>query len=193
MPAALRLFAAVVPTADAIDHLDDFLAPRRAAGEFRWTAREQLHVTCAFMARADDWRVEEYVERLADGLAGLPVPVIRLAGPVVFPNAGRARVLATGVVAESEGADDVLRRIAGKARSAAVKSGIEVDGQRFRPHVTLARTAPTEVSSWVRLLETYVGPEWPVTEVEVISSHLGEGPHKRPRYQTLARVPVGSP
>ncbi|HYG95418.1 MAG TPA: RNA 2',3'-cyclic phosphodiesterase [Nocardioides sp.] len=188
----LRLFAAVVPPEDAIEHLDGFLDPRRESAEFRWTTSDQLHVTLAFMAKVDEWRVEEYVDGLAAALEGLPVPVVRIAGPVAFPDAGRARVLATGVVAESEGADDVLVRMAGKARSTAVKQGIEVDGQRFRPHLTLARTGrPTEVSNWVRLLETYVGPEWPIGEVEVISSHLGEGPHRRPRYETLARVPVG--
>lgn len=188
---SLRLFAAIVPPDDAIEHLESFLAPRREAADFRWTATAQLHVTCAFMARVDEWRLEEYVERLAAGLTGLPVPVVRLAGPVVFPNAAQAKVLATGVVAESEGGDVTLDRIARKARAAAVKAGIEVDGQRFRPHVTLARTRPTEVSNWVRLLETYVGPEWPVTEVAVISSHLGEGPRRRPRYETLAAVAVG--
>lgn len=188
----LRLFAAVVPPTGALEHLEAFLEPRRPSGGFRWTATEQLHVTLAFMAKVEERRAEEYVDLLAAGLAALPVPVVRIAGPVAFPNAARAKVLATGVVAESEGADDVLARIAGKARSTAVKCGIEVDGQRFRPHVTLARTGrPTEVTNWVRLLETYVGPEWPVTEVEVVSSHLGEGPHRRPRYETIARVPVG--
>ena len=189
----LRLFAAVVPPPHALEHLEEFLAVRREAGDFRWTATEQLHVTCAFMASVDEWRVEEYVDRLESGLAGLPVPVVRLSGPVAFPNAARARVLAVDVLPETEGGDDVLRRIAGKARSAAVSCGIEVDGQRFRPHVTVARMRqPTEVTNGVRVLQTYVGPEWPVTEVEVVSSHLGEGPRKRPRYETLARVPVGS-
>lgn len=188
---SLRLFAAVVPPAEALEHLDEFLAPRRASAEFRWTPVEQLHITCAFMARADEWRLEEYVERLAGSLTGLTVPVLRLAGPVAFPNAGRAKVLGAGVVAESEGGGVVLQRIAGKARSAAVKAGIEVDGQRFRPHVTLARMRPTEASNWVRLLETYVGPEWPAAEVSVVSSHLGEGPRNGPRYETLATVAIG--
>lgn len=187
----LRLFAAVVPPPAAVEHLDAFLAPRRAAADFRWTATDHLHVTCAFMPAAAEWRLEEYVDRLAEGLAALPVPVLRVAGPVAFPNAGAAKVLAAGVVAESEGGGAVLERIAGKARSAAVRSGIEVEGARFRPHVTIARMRPTEVSNWVRLLETYVGPEWPAAEVAVVSSHLGEGPRRTPRYETLATVPVG--
>jgi 2'-5' RNA ligase len=187
-----RLFAAVVPPEDVLEHLDTFLEPRREAAEFRWTPVAQMHVTLAFMASVDDWRVDEYVDRLADGLARTPVPVLRLGGPVAFPNASATRVLATAVLPESEHADVVLERMAGRARNAAVSCGIEVDGQRFRPHVTLARLRrPADTTNWVRLLETYVGPEWPVVDVAVVASHLGEGPGNRPRYETLAEVPLG--
>ncbi len=191
--AGLRLFAALVPPPEAVEHLDDFLDPRRSAAAFRWTLADQFHVTLAFMGSVEEWRVESYLEGLAEGLARLPVAAVRLGGPVAFPHAGSARVIGVGLLPESEGAGDVLQRLAGRARSAAVKAGIEVDGQRFRPHLTIARLGghPTDATSWVRLLETYVGPTWPVAEVQVIASHLGEGPRKRPRYQTLAVLPVG--
>ncbi len=189
---SVRLFAAVVPPEDVVEHLEEFLAPRREAADFRWTLAGQFHVTLAFMASVDEWRVDDYVDRFADGIARTPVPVLRLAGPVTFPNASETRVLGVGVVPESEGADVVLERMAGRARNAAVSVGVEVDGQRFRPHLTVARLRrPADTSNWVRLLETYVGPEWPVIELAVIASHLGEGPGGRPRYETVAEVPVG--
>jgi 2'-5' RNA ligase len=188
----VRIFAALVPPPDAVEHLDEFLAPRRAAAEFRWTLADQFHVTLAFVEKAEDWRVDDYVERLGDGLAAVPVAAVRIAGPVTFPNPAAAKILAADLVAESEGADDVLRRLAGRARSAAVSSGLEVDGARFRPHVTLARLRhPVDVTKWVRLLETYVGPAWAAAEVEIVASHLGEGPRGRPRYETVATLPVG--
>lgn len=201
----VRLFAAVVPPEYAVEHLDDFLEPRRdaaaAADEpVRWTRREQLHITLAFMASVEEGRVDDYIDRYADGLAGTPVPELRLARPVVFPDVARARVLALGVDPVSPSADVVLERMAGRARSAAVTSGIEVDpstgsgrrAQRFRPHVTVARfRRPTEATRWVRVLETYVGPDWPVHEVAVVASHLGEGPNGTPRYETLAEIPLG--
>jgi 2'-5' RNA ligase len=190
-----RLFAAIVPPADAVEHLDDFLEPRRTSTEasgFRWTSADQLHVTLAFMADVPDHLIDEYGDRLADGLARTPVPVVRLGGPVAFPGVAETRVLAVGVLPESEGADVVLERMAGRARNAAVTVGTEVDGQRFRPHVTVARLRrAADTTSWVRLLETYTGPEWPVVEVAVIASHLGEGPRGRPRYETVAEIPVG--
>jgi len=191
-----RIFAAIVPPADAVEHLDDFLDPRRDAvrdeGLLRWTIAEQFHVTLAFLPDVADHLVDEYVDRLADGLARTPVPVLRLAGPVTFPNAHETRALAVGVQPESEGADVVLERMAGRARNAAVTVGTEVDGQRFRPHLTVARLRRAgDTTNWVRLLETYTGPEWPVLEAAVVASHLGEGPGGRPRYETLAEIPLG--
>ena len=107
-----------------------------------------------------------------------------------FPNAGRARVLWCGLDLEEAGQEE-LRRMATGARAAAARSGIEVDGQRFRPHVTVARlNRPTEVSSWVRLLDGYAGPSWPVDRIDLVASYLGEGPRGRPRYETVASFPL---
>jgi 2'-5' RNA ligase len=187
-----RLFAAIVPPSAALEHLEEFLEPRRAASDFRWTLTEQFHITLAFLPSVPDHLVDEYGERLADGLARTPVPVLRLAGPVVFPNAAQTRALGVGVVPESEGADVVLERIAGRARNAAVAVGTEVDGQRFRPHLTIARLRrPADTTNWVRLLETYTGPEWPAIEATVFASHLGQGPGNRPRYEVMAEIPLG--
>lgn len=192
MSTVVRLFAAIVPPADAVEHLDEFLEPRRDASKFRWTLAEQFHVTLAFMPSVPEHLVDEYGDRLADGLARTPVPVLRLAGPVTFPNPAETRLLGVGVMPESEGADVVLERMAGRARNAAVTVGTEVDGQRFRPHLSIARLRrPADTTNWVRLLETYTGPEWPVIEVALIASHLGQGPGGRPRYETLAEIPLG--
>ncbi|KAB2812577.1 RNA 2',3'-cyclic phosphodiesterase [Pimelobacter simplex] len=181
----MRVFTALVPSPEAIDHLDAFLEPRRAAAGFRWTRPEQLHLTLAFMASASEARIDDYVERLAESLDDLTPAPARLAGAVVFPNVAEGRVLAVGVTGAAP-----LASLAVRARNAAVASGIEVDGQRFRPHVTVARTGgrPTELTSWVRLLETYEGPEWAVGSVAVMASYLGEGPRRSPRYETLAEI-----
>ncbi|GAB2972772.1 RNA 2',3'-cyclic phosphodiesterase [Nocardioides montaniterrae] len=188
-----RIFAAIVPPDDVIEHLDDFLEVRREAEPaYRWTPAGQLHLTLAFMESVEERRIDDYVDRLADGVARTPVPEIALAGPVTFPNPAQARVLGVGVSSVSDHADVVLERLAGRARNAAVVSGIEVDGARFKPHCTIARLRrPTEVTRWVRLLETYAGPSWPVYEIAIIASHLGEGAHGGPRYETLAEVVLG--
>lgn len=191
----MRIFAAVVPPDDAIEDLDAFLDPRREAADFRWTRPEHLHVTLAFMADAAPHRIEEYADRVAEALDDLAPADLALAGAVVFPNVAEGRVLATGVAGAGLGLLDTLAR---RTRSAAVVSGIEVDpstgsgrrGQRFRAHVTVARTGgpKVEMTNWVRLLETYRGPTWSCSSVALIASHLGEGPRRAPRYETVAEI-----
>ena len=49
----MRLFVALVPPSEAVEHLDAFLAVRREAAAFRWSLAEQLHVTLAFYGEFD--------------------------------------------------------------------------------------------------------------------------------------------
>ena len=95
-----------------------------------------------------------------------------------------ARVLFAGV----EGSFDDLSR---SARNAANAAGVAVDGQRFHPHVTLARLGrPANVTKWVRLLDSYTGPTWSVSELALVESHLGEGPRGRPRHEVVDSFPL---
>jgi 2'-5' RNA ligase len=79
-----------------------------------------------------------------------------------------------------------LSRLATGARAAANRAGVQVDGRRFRAHVTIARVGhPLDVTSWVRLLDAYRGPTWTVDRLTLVASYLGEGPGGRPRYQPV--------
>ncbi len=185
----MRLFAALIPPDDVVEDLEEFLAVRRDFGEFRWAA--EFHVTLAFMAEAADRHLDELIERLGRA-AGRRTPLTsRIAGGGAFPDVARARVLWAGLELDEAGRTE-LDRLATGCRAAASKSGIGVDGQRFRPHVTLARLGrPAEVTKWVRLLDAYAGPDWPVEELALVQSHLGEGPRGRPRYEVLETFPLG--
>ena len=178
----MRLFAALVPPVEAVEHLDDFLEVRRASAPFRWASSEQFHVTLAFLADVEERRLDDLTERLARAAAKRTAFETAIAGGGAFPNAARARVLWAGL--DLEAADRTeLDRLATGCRAAASRAGIAVDGQRFRPHLTVARIGhPCEVSDWVKLLDGYAGPRWPAGRVELIASHLGEGPRGRPRY-----------
>ena len=71
-------------------------------------------------------------------------------------------------------------------------AGIEVDGARFRPHLTVGRTKhPHDVSNWVRLLDSYRSPTWTVDHLTLVASYLGEGPRGRPRYETVGEFRFG--
>ena len=189
----MRMFAAVVPPSSVIEDLDAFLEARREAAAFRWTLPEQFHVTLAFLAEVPDRRYDDLVERLGRAAARRTPFAAGVAGGGAFPHAAAAKVLWAGLDLE-ESANVELGRMATGARAAATKAGVEVDGARFRPHVTVARTGrPQEVSRWVRLLDGYAGPRWTVDRVDLVASHLGQGPRNRPRYETVESFPVGGP
>ena len=105
----------------------------------------------------------------------------------------RAKVIWTGLDLDEAGRTE-LDRLATGCRAAATRAGIAVDGARFRPHLTVARTrSPHDVSSWVRLLDEYAGPTWRVEAVTLVESHLGEGPRGRPRHVPMDTFPLTAP
>jgi len=183
-----RMFVAVVPPEDVVEHLEEFLAPRRQAAPYRWTLPEQFHLTLAFAKDVPDRVYDDLVARLERAARKRSPMVARVAGGGAFPNVGRARVLFAGVVTDSE----ELGRAATGARAALTKAGAEVDGQRFRPHLTLARMGrPVEATSWVRLLDGYEGTPWTVEEIALVASYLGEGPRNRPRHEVVETFSLG--
>ncbi len=184
------MFVAVVPPDEALDDLDEFLDRRRDAAEFRWVLREHLHVTLAFLADVPERSLEDLEERLARAAKRRTAFSTALVGGGAFPNVGRARVLWTGLDLDAAARVEMARLATG-TRAAAGKAGVTVDGARFKPHVTVARLKhPQEATAWVRLLDAYRGPAWTVGSIDLVASYLGEGPRKRPRYETVAAFPL---
>lgn len=189
----MRAFAALVPPAEAVEHLDAFLEVRRGTAPFRWARAAQLHVTLAFYAEVPDRCLDDLVERLGRAAARRTAFAVGIAGGGAFPDASRARVLWAGLELDERGQIEVDRLATG-CRAAASRAGVRVDGQRFRPHVTVARLGrPSEVSRWVRLLDGYEGLPWTADSVTLLSSYLGEGPGGRPRYETVAEMELATP
>lgn len=187
------MFAAITPAAEAVEDLAEFLEPRQAVdSSLRWTLPEQWHVTLAFMAHVPERRLDDLTERLERAAKRRTPWVCRLAGAGAFPHPGAAKVLWAGVdCGDDEGAEE-LRRLATGARAAAGKAGADVDGGRFHPHLTLARLRHGEdLTRWLRVFDAYRGPTWTVSELALIESHLGQGPHGKPRYDTVATFPLG--
>jgi 2'-5' RNA ligase len=196
----MRMFVAVVPPEEVVEHLEEFLAPRREAAAFRWTVPDQWHLTLAFSANVPDRSYDDLVARLTRAAAKRKPMQARIAGGGAFPNVGRAKVLFAGIETgietghptghETDGEE--LRRAATGARAALAKAGAEVDGQRFRAHLTLARMGrPVEASNWVRLLDGYAGPSWQIEELALVGSHLGAGPRRRPRHEVVETFSLG--
>ncbi|MFV0405347.1 MAG: RNA 2',3'-cyclic phosphodiesterase [Propioniciclava sp.] len=181
------MLVAVVPPPEVVADLDEFLEPRRHAGAFRWTLAEQFHITLALCAQVPERSLDDLGERLQRAAGRRSRFEAQLAGGGAFPHAVGARLLWVGLGADADGTTE-LERLATGARAAISKAGIAVGGDRFGPHLTVARLKrPQEVSNWVRLFDAYAGPQWTVDEVTLVESHLGQGPRKRPRHEVVAR------
>ena len=145
-----RMFVAVVPPEEVVEDLDDFLSVRRSAGEFRWTLADQWHVTLAFAAHVPDRAFDELCDRLAAaaGKHAAYRPDVVGGGAFPHPDAGARAV---------RGPRRVVRRaLAGRAQRGARRRAWPSTGQRFHPHLTLARLGrPANVTRWVRLLDAY--------------------------------------
>lgn len=195
---AMRMFVAARPPEPVIEALSDFLAPRREVADsgWRWTVEEQWHLTLAFYARVPERALDDLEERLGRAASRRAALSLTVTSVGAFPHIGQARVLYFGVDARGVGAAERERAelglLAAGARAAAVKAGIEVAGSRFRPHLTLARRGrPVEATRWVRALDGFISPPWPLRAVTLVQSHLGEGPRGRPRYVPIATFPLG--
>ncbi|RYB94210.1 RNA 2',3'-cyclic phosphodiesterase [Nocardioides oleivorans] len=186
-----RMFVAVVPPPEVVEHLEEFLSVRREAAAFRWSDPAQWHVTLAFAEDVADRSLDDLDDRLTAVAGRRTAFGVRVAGGGAFPDPDRARVLFARLDATDEAAA-TLDALSTGCRQAVSASGARVDGQRFRPHLTLGRLGrPDNVTSWVRLLDAYDGPAWVVDEVALVASHLGEGPRRRPRHEVMGTYSLG--
>jgi 2'-5' RNA ligase len=190
----MRMFVAAVPPDPVLEDLEEFLAVRRESAAFRWTVPDQWHLTLAFLAEVPERAYDDLVERLGRAARKRHPVQATVTGGGAFPHVGRAKVLWAGIELDAVGIDggEELRRLATGCRAAASKAGIEVAGERFKPHLTLARMGrPVEATSWVRVLDAYRGPTYRIDEISLIASYLGEGPRKRPRYEVVETFALG--
>ena len=159
------------------------------------------HLTCAFYGDVAETRRSELEERLARTAKRHPVFELRFAGAGAFPRSTRATVLFVGVHAVTAAASgDVtppetaepaeLHALAASCAAAGRRIGHDVEGRRYRPHLTLARAKsrePVDMRSVVEELRGYEGPSWTASEIVLMRSHLGADAH----YEALARWPLG--
>ena len=133
----------VVPPPEVVEHLDAFLEVRRAAGGVPLGAGRAAPRDRGVPRRRA--RPEARRPRRAAGPRprhGVPPSTAAVAGGGAFPNAGRARVLWAGLDLDERGAHRAAtgwRPVPGPRPTG---PAMPVDGQRFRPHVTVARLGP---------------------------------------------------
>ncbi|MBL0886792.1 RNA 2',3'-cyclic phosphodiesterase [Myceligenerans indicum] len=133
----MRLFTAVLPPEDVLDHLDLAVHGVTSTGASpRWVPRENRHITLSFYADVPEGAVEDLSAELAV-VAGKHGPFdLRLRGAGSFGS----RVLWIGV-------DHEVGRLRDLAGDCLVASPREVpeDVKPHRPHLTIARARAGQV------------------------------------------------
>lgn len=176
-----RMFVAVVPPEAVREDLAEFLAPRHG---MPWIDPEQWHLTLAFLQSVPEHRVDDLVDALERVAARHDAFDLALAGAGAFPDPLAARVLWAAPTVD-------LTALATSCRGAANSVGATPDGMRFVGHLSLAKLRrKQDVRKWLQVLDTYRSPTWRVEGIELVESRVGEGPHGRPRYDTVAALPL---
>lgn len=193
----MRLFASIVPGDAALAHLERALAglrgPAGRRSPLRWVAPDQWHVTLAFYGELPDGVVPGLGEALAARVADLPAARLRCRGAGTFAG----RTLWAGVTGEGARDAAVLTELVRAARAAGEDVGVAAQERpRNRAHLTVARAragghAP-DLAPVVRALAVYEGPAWPVREVLLVRSRLGEGRGGGPAHDVVAHLATGA-
>ncbi|MGB3956091.1 MAG: RNA 2',3'-cyclic phosphodiesterase [Brooklawnia sp.] len=180
-----RMFAAVLPPAELVTSLGDRLDPLQVRwSQLRWTDAAGWHLTLAFMARVDAGQYDRLVENLTGVSARTARFDISLAGAGAFPAPPIGRNLWLGVYDPT----DSLTRLAAETRRAVARSGVRTPDQKFTAHLTLARVPqPTDLSPQAAVLDEWSFGPWPVDELALVESQLGQGREGRPRYLVTDR------
>jgi len=150
----------------------------------RWQTEDQLHLTLDFIGEVDQDRTEE-IRLILSSIQFLPFS-ITLKGVDMFGPARKPRLLWTGL--ENEGPAKALQE---KITNTLRRLGLEPEGTKYKPHVTLARIKGNNGEKLDRFLDQNVGLELDPFEVEnfvLVKSHLAEA---GAQYQIVESYPAG--
>lgn len=200
----MRLFAAIRPSAEVLDHLELPLTNLRlgAGAPLRWVPVDQQHVTIAFYGEVPDGAVDDVTAAVTETAAHHGPLDLHLRGGGVFSG----RTLWVGVGGETA---RLAALMADAADAPYVEQDLDPDDEdddgaprsrrapareRNRAHLTVARESRrswgTDLAGLASVLAVYEGPAWRAATVELVSSRLGEGRSGGPLHEVLAEVPL---
>ena len=102
----------------------------------RWVAPEHMHLTIRFIGEVDS-QVFQTVREVLTEVRCKPFP-LRLEGVGFFPPRGKPRVVWAGITPS-----DHLYQLRNRIESILVRTGLEPEGRKYSPHITLARLKNT--------------------------------------------------
>jgi len=181
----MRLFLAI----DLPEEVkDDLAAVQGDLTVGRRTDPDTFHLTLAFLGDQD----EAFAEELDLEMQGLSAPGFDLALAGFDTFGGTTPAVLVAGVAEAGPVTELHRAVRRKVRAA----GLELDRERFRPHVTVARfrkRLPAEALEGIRIFLArnagYRGAAFPVRDVVLFESALSSAGAV---HTELARYPLRS-
>ena len=180
-----RMFVAVLPPPELVAAISDQLDPLPTRWpQLRWTDPAGWHLTLAFLARVDAAQYRRLVENMTETAARTARSSVSLAGAGAFPAAPIGRNLWPGAYDPAE----ALTKPASSTRRAVGRAGFRAPDEKFTAHLTLARVSqPTDLSGQVAIVEEWGFGPWPMDELALVESQLGQGREGRPRYVVTDR------
>ncbi len=176
----MRLFAGIALPDDVRTRLAGLKGGLKGA---RWVAPENFHLSLRFIGEIAGGEDRDIAHAL-NTVSG-PAFELSLSGLGAFDRRGRVHAVWAGVEKS-----DALDRLRGGVESALVRSGLEPEHRKFKPHVTLARMKGGSASEAAQFLETnhgfFQGP-FTVDRFILFESHLGHG---GAHYEALADYPL---
>jgi 2'-5' RNA ligase len=150
----------------------------------RWVPSENLHITLRFLGELSGGAMDD----VDAALSGISAPrfTVDLAGVGHFASGGRLRAVWAGVTRAPE-----LMHLRDKVESAVVRAGLEPDGQKYLPHVTLTRPKGTPIPKLQEFLASHSlfrSEPWEVAHFSLFSSFLG---HEHAIYREERRYALG--
>jgi 2'-5' RNA ligase len=150
----------------------------------RWVPPENLHITLRFLGELSGGEMDD----VDAALSGISVPrfALSLAGVGHFGSRSRLRAVWAGVVREP-----AIVHLRDKIESAVVRAGLEPEGQKYQPHVTLTRPKGTPVPKLQEFLASHSlfrSEPWDVTHFSLYSSFLA---HESAIYTEERRYELG--
>jgi 2'-5' RNA ligase len=136
----------------------------------RWVPPENFHITLRFIGEVDGGGAQD----IDASLAGVRAPgfSLSLGGVGHFGNSGNVRVIWAGVEKSP-----ALRHLHDKVESAVVRAGLPPEGQKFNPHITLARpkSAPptAKLQEYLAYNNLFKTPPFEVTHFTLFQSFTG--------------------
>jgi 2'-5' RNA ligase len=164
-----RAFVAIAPPERVLDAVGGAASRVVLPDGWRWTPREQWHLTLLFLGPVAD--ADAVVRALRGACDGRSAFSLALGGAGAFPRARRAGVVWVGIEEGSE----PLASLADAVGGAVAPIGHERDEARFHPHLTVARTRGREQRDAREVVAALgdgrVGDAWTVDEVLLFESH----------------------